>query len=136
MKEPKNISNISHFYLWIFWYVVSYLLKTNKQAIDLNATSKVVNKKSWTGQSISKMKTSANIVKREYFSRIYMLDMWHSLFQLCVGKCNIFLAGCNHFLAGCGWVWAGITIFWLGVGEWMWPFLDSVWMGVGGCEII
>ena len=64
MKEDKNISHISHFLTFEF-YVDSLLLKTNKQTIDSNAALKVFNRKIWTGQSSSKMKTPANIVKTE-----------------------------------------------------------------------
>ena len=66
-RSSKNISLISLFYLWIFWYIVSYLLKINKQAIDSNAVSKVFNRKKLTGQSLSKMKTLPNIGKRNTF---------------------------------------------------------------------
>ena len=41
-------------------------MNRNKQAIDSNVVSKVFNRKRWTGQSLSKMKTPANIVKMEY----------------------------------------------------------------------
>ena len=51
--------------------------------------------------------------------------MWHSFFQLCVGRCD-------HFLAGCGCVWVFVTFFWLGIGGfgWMWPFFGWVWVSV------
>ena len=81
-------------------------------------------------KSFSKMKTPANIVKREYFSRIYhVMDTWHSFFQLCVGVC-----------VGVTFLWlsvGGCDLFWLGVGGcgWVWPFLGWVWVGVGECDL-
>ena len=111
--------------------------QTNKQTIDSNAISKIFNRKRLTGQSFSKMKKAAGIVKTEYFSRIYhVLDTWHSFFQLCVGWCN-------HFLAGCGWVWHFLTFILLDVGMcdlffgWVWVGVggyDLFWLGVGECE--
>ena len=46
-------------------------MKTNKQTIYSNIIPKVFNRKRLTGKSFSKMKVSANIVKRKYFSGIY-----------------------------------------------------------------
>ena len=131
-------------------------MKTNKQTIDSNAVSKVFNRKRWTGQSFSKMKTPANIVKRKYF--YVCVGQWHSFFLLCVGGYDLLLAGCDlfylglggcgwvrPFLARCGWVWMSVTFFWVGVGEcdlflagvggcgWVWPFFDWVWVSVGEC---
>ena len=78
----------------------------------------------------------------------YVLNMWHSLFQLCVGGYDLVLAGCDLFylgVGGCGWV---LPFYWLGGGgcgwvwpfflagyEWVWPFLTGcgwVWVSVGG----
>ena len=71
----------------------------------------------------------------------YVLDRWHSLFQLCVGGYDLLLAGCDLFylsVGGCewvwpffGWVWVGVgewNLFCLGVGGWRW-----VWVGVDEC---
>ena len=107
------------------------------------------------------MKKPTNILKREYFSRIYhVLDTWHSFLHLCVGDSDHFLAGCglvwvfvtfiwlgvggyDHFLAGCGWVWLSVTFFGCvceGVGEcdlflagceWMWGVFDLLLAGGG-----
>ena len=60
MREDKNNSHISQFsdmQLGNCWK------QTNKQTIDSNTASKVFNRKRWTGQSFSKMKIPANIVK-------------------------------------------------------------------------
>ena len=128
-------------------------MKTSKQTIDSNAVSKVFNRKRWTGQSFSKMKTPANIVKRKYF--YVCVGQWHSFFLLCVGGYDLLLAGCDlfylglggcgwvrPFLARCGWVWMSVTFFWVGVGEcdlfwlgvgrcgWVWPFFGWVWVSV------
>ena len=115
------------------------MLKTNKRAIDSNAVSKVFNGKKWTGQSLSKMKTPANIVKREYlfvcvrhvilFISVMCGWVWPSF-----GWVWLSVSECDLFLAGCGWVW---PFFWLGVGGcgWVWPFLGLVWVGVGKCDL-
>ena len=114
--------------------------QTNKQTIDSNAISKIFNRKRLTGQSFSKMKKAAGIVKMEYFSRIYhMLDTWHSFFQLCVVGVTISWLGVGgygtfwplfcwmwecvtYFLAGCGRLWVGMTFF------------DWVWVSVSECD--
>ena len=84
------------------------------------------------------MKTPGNIVKREYFT--YVLDTWHSFFQLCVGGYDLLLAGCdiiNLVVGGCGWVWPFVTFFGLGVGGCgsVWPFSGWLLVSVGGCDL-
>ena len=92
------------------------------------------------------MKTPANIMNREYFSCIsYVLETWHSFFQLCLGGCDPFLTGCGcgsvwpFFgwvwpLAGCGWIWVSMAIFFGGCG-WVWvsvTFFGWLWVSVVG----
>ena len=107
---------------------------TNKQTIDSNAVSKVFNRKRWTGQSFSKLKTPANIVKREYLYvcvrhvTFFISTMcgwvwpsfgwvWPFLF-----RCGWVLVSVTYFLAKCEWVWVSVTFFWLGVSGcgWVW----------------
>ena len=68
----------------------------------------------------------------------YVLDTWHSLFQLCVGGYDLLLAGCDLFylgVGGCGWVWPFLGRVWLGVGECDLFLAECgwVWVSVGGC---
>ena len=63
----------------------------------------------------------------------YVLDTWHSLFQLCVGGYDLLLTGCDLFLSGCGWVWVSVTFFWLGVSECDLFLAWCGWVWVGGC---
>ena len=120
-------------------------MKTNKQTIYSNAVSKIINRKTLTGQSFPQIKTPANIVKMEYFSRTYhVLDTWCS-FYVWVGVTFFGLIWPLSdwvFVTFFGWVWVGVTFFWLGVGGydlfglgvsgcgWVWPFLGWVWVGV------
>ena len=154
MKEDKNISLISHFLTFEFFdmSLANCWKQTNKQTIDSNAVSKVFNRKRWTGQSFSKMKTPANIAKKEYF-------------YVCVRHVTLFLSVVRGwvwpsfgwvwpFSSGCGWVWVSMIFFgwvwvcvtfsWLGVGGcgWVWPFFGWVWvsvtffwLGVGECDL-
>ena len=122
MKEDKNISLISHFLTFEVFDMspANFWKQTNKQTIDSNAVSKVFNRKRWTGQSFSKMKTPANIVKITY-----VLGMWHSFFQLCVSGYDLLLAGwdlCYQGVSGCGWVWPFFGWVWVSLGKcgWMW----------------
>ena len=95
--------------------------------------SKVFNRKSLTGQSFSKMKMPANIVKREYFSCISYVR-YTTFFQLCVCGCDHFLAGCGWVWPFSGWLWVGVgrrDLFWLGVGECGWVCITFVWLVVG-----
>ena len=125
MKEDKNISLISHFLTFEFFdmSLANCWKQTNKQTIDSNAVSKVFNRKRWTGQSFSKMKTPANIVKREYF-------------YVCVRHVTFFLSVMSGWVwPSFGWVWVSVTFFWIGVGGcgWVWPFFGWVWVSVGKC---
>ena len=94
-------------------------MKTNKQTIDSNAVSKVVNRKKWTGQSFSKMKIPANIVKKEYL-------------YACVRHVTFFIS------AMCGWVWPSFEWVWpfLSGCGWVWPFLALMWVGVDECGLV
>ena len=135
MKEDKNISHISH-YLTFECFDMSFAncwKQTNKQTIDSNAVSKVFNGKRWTGKSWRHL-----LILWKWNIFTYVLDTWHSFFQLCVGGHDVLWLGvtffgwvwlsvaeCDLFLAGCGWVWVSVTFFgwvWVGVGEcgWMW----------------
>ena len=133
MKEDKNISQISHFLTFEFFdmSLPNCWKQTNKQTIDSSAVLKVFNRKRWTGQSFSEIKTPANIVERE---DLYVC-VRHVTFLISVicGWVWSSFGWVWPFLSGCGWIWVSVTfIFWLGVSgcRWVSPFFGWVWVGV------